>query len=155
MRTVQANSIAFVLSISVYYGKTGRQVAMRTLKAGAIYFILVFGAGFVLGIPRVLWIAPRLGTRVAELMESPVMLVVTIFAARWVVRRFSLPPTIASRLGTGIIAFGFLLAAEFTVVLKIRHLTIAQYIAGRDPVAGSVYVLMLLLFALMPLIVAR
>ena len=128
---------------------------MRTLKAGALYFVLVFGAGFVLGIPRVLWFAPNLGARAAELMESPVMLVVIIFAARWVVRRFSLPPTIPARLGPGIIALVFLLAAEFTVVLKIRHLTLAQYIAGRDPVAGSVYVLMLLLFAFMPLIVAR
>jgi hypothetical protein len=128
---------------------------MRTLKAGALYFVLVFGAGFVLGIPRVLWIAPRLGARAAELMESPVMLVVIIFAARWVVRRFSLPPTIASRLGTGVIALGFLLAAEFTVVLKIRHLTLTQYIQERDPVAGFAYVLMLLLFALMPLFVRK
>jgi hypothetical protein len=128
---------------------------MQTLKAGTLYFALVFGAGFVLGIPRVLWIAPNLGARAAELAESPVMLVVIIFAARWVVRRFSLPPTIPDRLGPGIIALTLLLAAEFTVVLKIRHLTLAQYIAGRDPVAGTVYILMLLLFALMPLIVAR
>jgi hypothetical protein len=128
---------------------------MQTLKAGTLYFALVFGAGFVLGIPRVLWIAPNLGARAAELAESPVMLVVIIFAARWVVRRFSLPPTIPDRLGPGIIALVLLLAAEFTVVLKIRHLTLAQYIAGRDPVAGTVYILMLLLFALMPLIVAR
>lgn len=32
---------------------------------------------------------------------------------------------------------------------------VAEYIAGRDPVSGSVYVAMLLLFALMPLILAR
>jgi hypothetical protein len=128
---------------------------MRTLKAGALYFVLVFGAGFVLGIPRVLWIAPRMGARAAELMESPIMLVVIIFAARWVVRRFSLPPKISDRLGAGIIALAFLLATEFTVVLKIRHLTLAQYIASRDPVAGSVYGLLLLLFSLMPLVVRR
>jgi hypothetical protein len=128
---------------------------MQTLKAGTLYFALVFGAGFVLGIIRVLWIAPSLGARAAELAESPVMLVVIIFAARWVVRRFSLPLTIPDRLGPGIIALTLLLAAEFTVVLKIRHLTLAQYAAGRDAVAGSVYLLMLLLFALMPLIVAR
>jgi hypothetical protein len=128
---------------------------MRTLKAGALYFVLVFGAGFVLGIPRVLWIAPRLGARAAELMESPVMLLVIIFAAGWVVRRFSLPPTVAARLGAGAIALALLLATEFTVVLKIRHLTLAQYIAGRDPVAGTVYALMLLVFVLMPLVVRK
>ena len=128
---------------------------MRTLKAGVVYFAVVFGAGFVLGIPRVLWVAPKLGTRAAELIESPIMLVVVILAARWVVRRFSLPPTVAARLGPGLIALALLLAAEFTVVLKIRRLTPAQYIAGRDPVAGSVYIVMLIIFAAMPMIVAR
>jgi len=128
---------------------------MRTLKAGALYFALVFGAGFVLGIPRVLWLVPRLGTRTAELIESPIMLGVIIFAARWVVRRFKLPPTVAARLGPGFMALGLLLAAEFTVVLKARRLTLAQYFAGRDPVAGTVYILLLLAFALMPLIAAR
>jgi hypothetical protein len=128
---------------------------MRTLKAGALYFALVFGAGFVLGIPRVLWVAPRLGTRAAELIESPVMLVIIILAAGWVVRRFSLPPTVAARLGPGVVALGLLLAAEFTVVLKVRGLTLAQYVAGRDPVSGTVYILLLLAFAAMPLAFTR
>lgn len=128
---------------------------MRTLKAGVLYFALVFSAGFVLGVPRVLWLVPRLGTRTAELMESPIMLVVIFLAAGWVVRRLSLPPTVAARLGPGLVALGLLLAAEFTVVLKIQRLTLAQYIAGRDPVSGTVYVLMLMVFAVMPLLVAK
>ena len=128
---------------------------MRTLKAGVLYFALVFSAGFVLGVPRVLWLVPRLGTRTAELIESPIMLVVIFLAAGWVVRRLSLPPTVAARLGPGLVALGLLLAAEFTVVLKIERLTLAQYIAGRDPVSGTVYVLMLMVFAVMPLLVAK
>lgn len=128
---------------------------MRTIKAGALYFGLVFAAGFVLGIPRVLWLVPKLGARTAELTESPIMLVVIILAAGWVVRRFALPPTVTARLGPGLVALGLLLAAEFTVVLKVRRLTLAQYFAGRDPVAGTVYLLMLLAFAVMPMIVAR
>jgi len=128
---------------------------MQTLKAGALYFALVFGAGFVLGTVRVLWIVPSFGTRAAELMEAPIMLLVIILAARWVVRRLSLPVMPEIRLGAGFIALGLLLAAEFTVVLAIRHLTIAQYLAGRDPVAGTVYIVMLLVFALMPLLTAR
>jgi hypothetical protein len=44
------------------------------LKAGLIYFAIVFGAGFVLGTIRTLWVVPRLGTRMAELMETPIML---------------------------------------------------------------------------------
>ena len=128
---------------------------MQTLKAGALYFALVFGAGFVLGTVRVLWIVPSFGTRAAELMEAPIMLLVIILAARWVVRCLSLPVMPEIRLGAGFIALGLLLAAEFTVVLAIRHLTIAQYLAGRDPVAGTVHIVMLLVFALMPLLTAR
>ena len=68
---------------------------MQILKAGTFYFALVFGAGFLLGTIRVLWVAPRFGTRIAELMEAPIMLVVTILTARWL----SLPPAPAARLG--------------------------------------------------------
>ena len=53
---------------------------MQLVKAGAIYFALVFGAGFVLGTVRTLWVVPRVGTRTAELTEMPIMLAVTIVA---------------------------------------------------------------------------
>lgn len=52
-------------------------------------------------------------------------------------------------------ALGLLLAAEFTVVLGLRGLTIGEYFASRDPVAGTVYIVMLGVFAIMPLLVAR
>jgi len=31
---------------------------MQTLKAGVLYFAIVFGAGFVLGPIRILWVVP-------------------------------------------------------------------------------------------------
>ena len=62
---------------------------MPILNAGVLYFALVFGAGFVLGTIRTLWVVPRVGTRMAELMETPIMLVVTIVAARWTVLRLA------------------------------------------------------------------
>ncbi len=127
---------------------------MQILKAGILYFTLVFGAGLMLGPIRILWLVPRFGIRLAELMETPIMLVVVILAARWVVRRFSLPPTF-SRLGVGLIALGLLLVAEFTLVLRLRGLTIAEYLASRDPVSGTVYYAVLGVFAVMPLLVAR
>ncbi len=36
---------------------------MQILKAGVLYFALVFDAGFALGTICVLWIVPELGTR--------------------------------------------------------------------------------------------
>ena len=128
---------------------------MQILKAGVLYFALVFGAGFVLGPIRILWAVPRFGQRTAELMEPPIMLVVIILAARWIARRLTVPPTPSRRLGVGLVGLGLLLVAEFTVVLWLRGLTIGEYLASRDPVSGTVYVVMLGIFAVMPLLVAR
>jgi hypothetical protein len=128
---------------------------MESLKAGFLYFLLVFGAGFAIGFVRVLWLVPRLGTRVAELLEVPVMLVVIVVTARWTVRRFRLPPRMPGRVRVGLIALGLLLVTEIGVVLWLQGVTLAQYVANRDPVAGTIYVVMLVVFAAMPALVNR
>ncbi len=125
---------------------------MQILKAGLFYFALVFGAGFILGPIRLRWGVPRFGTRTAELLETPIMLVVVIAAAWWVVRYLAVPPIISSRLGMGCIGLGLMLVAEFTLVLWLRGLSIRDYLASRDPVSGTVYYLMLGIFAIMPLL---
>jgi type IV secretory pathway TrbD component len=128
---------------------------MQVVKAGAIYFALVFGAGFVLGTIRTLWVVPRFGMRMAELMEMPIMLAVTIVAARWTVLRLSGPTMWSVRLGMGCIALVLMLVAEFGFVLWIRGLSIKDYLATRDPVSGTVYYAMLVVFAIMPMLVAK
>jgi hypothetical protein len=130
-------------------------VVRRTaIAAGAVYFLLVFAAGFVLGTMRVLLVVPHLGERRAELLEIPVMLVIAFVAARWVVGRWRIDTTPA-RLVTGGVALALLAAAEIGVVLSVRGETLAAYVAGRDPVAGTAYGLSLLLFSAMPLLVSR
>ena len=73
------------------------------------YISLAFGAGFVLGTIRTLWVVPRVGSRTAELLEMPIMLVVTIVAARWTVLRLSVPMMWSARLGMGCIALVLML----------------------------------------------
>ena len=126
---------------------------MKILKAGGLYFVLVFGAGFVLGPIRILWAVPRFGTRMAELLETPIMFVVTILAARWVVRRLAVPAKPSRRLGMGCVGLGLMLVAEFTLVLWLQGLSISEYLASRDPVSGTVYYVMLGVFCIMPLLV--
>lgn len=128
---------------------------MQILKAGVLYFVLVFGAGFVLGTIRTLWVVPRLGTRMAELLEMTLMLVVTIVAARWVVLRLAVPYLPSARLGMGCLALALLLVAEFSLVLWLRRISIREYLATRDPISGTAYYLMLGVFAIVPLLVAR
>jgi hypothetical protein len=128
---------------------------MQIVKAAILYFALVFGTGFVLGTIRTLWVVPRLGTRTAELLEAPFMLVATVVAARWTVARLAVPPVLSARLGMGFIALGLLLVAEFGPMLWLRGLSPREYLAGRDPVSGTVYYAMLVVFAIMPLVVPR
>ena len=128
---------------------------MQILKGALLYFALVFGAGFVLGPIRILWVVPRFGTRMAELMETPIMFVVILVAARWTIQRLALQYAVSIRLGMGSIALGLMLVAEFTLVLWLRGLSISEYLASRDLVSGTVYYVMLAVFALMPLLVAR
>ena len=127
---------------------------MLILKAGGPYFALVFGAGFVLGALRLLWLVPHFGTRTAELLEMPVMFLVIVLACWWTVRRLGVAATPLSRLGMGGVALALLLVAEFTLVLGLRGLSLQEYLASRDPVSGTVYVVMLGVFALMPLLTA-
>ena len=109
----------------------------------------------MLGPIRILWVVPRLGLRMAELAEEPIMLVIIILAARWVVRRFAVSPKASSLLSMGGIALGLMLVAEFTFAAWLRGLSVRDYLAGRDPVAGTVYYAMLGLFTIMPLLAAR
>jgi hypothetical protein len=128
---------------------------VQILKAGLLYFAIVFGMGFMFGAIRTVWIVPRVGTRLAELMETPIMLVVTIVAARWIVLHLAIPSTPSARLGMGGIALCLLLIAEFGLVLWLRGLSIREYLATRDPVSGTVYYVMLGAFAIMPLLLVR
>jgi len=88
-------------------------------------------------------------------MEAPIMFLVIIIAARWIVRRLAVPYTLYIRLGMGCVALGLPLVAEFTLALWLRGLSMSDYLASRDPVSGTVYYVMLGVFAIMPLLVAR
>jgi hypothetical protein len=119
-----------------------------------VYFSLVFGVGFMLGTVRVLAVEPRLGERWAELAEAPLMLTAIILSARFVVRRF--PATHgAAYIISGGVALLLLVLVEFSVVLGIRGLSLGEYLAERDPVSGSVYILLLVVFAAMPWLLGR
>ncbi|WP_146395934.1 hypothetical protein [Pseudobythopirellula maris] len=125
---------------------------MRAIGLASLtYFGIVFAVGFVLGTVRTLWLVQALGERNAELLEAPVMIAVSFAAAGFVLERFSID-TIQSAATTGVVALMLLLAVEFSVVLGIRGLTVQEYFESRDPIAGGVYALSLLLFAGFPLV---
>lgn len=123
---------------------------MRIAIAALAYFAIAFAVGFGLGTLRVLWVAPALGERLAELAELPLMVLACALAARWTCARLRVPDGAGPRLAMGALALALLLAVEFTVVLALRGLTLETYLASRDPVSGTAYALSLLAFALWP-----
>jgi hypothetical protein len=98
----------------------------RSLFAGLVYFAVVFGVGFLLGTLRVLVIIPMLGPRTAELIEFPIMLVVSYVAAKLIIQRLAIPATLFDRIGMGVIALLLLLTAEFGFVLWLRGISLVE-----------------------------
>lgn len=129
--------------------------ASAAIKAALTYFVIVFAVGFALAPIRELWAIPEFGERRGELIEMPFILVAMILAARFTVKRFTVPSSTPKRLLVGAMALACLLLAELGVVIGIRGFTLAEYAAARDPVSGTIYVAMLVLFALMPALVRR
>src|ERR1700730_5742217 len=90
---------------------------MRALKAGVIYFLLVFAVGWVLGPIRELWAVPHFGRIVAMLSEAVIMLIAMIVAARWIIRRLDVPRMLPATVSMGLIAVGLLFPAEIAGVV--------------------------------------
>jgi hypothetical protein len=127
---------------------------MQVLKLAVIYFVIVFGVGFGLGVIRVLFLVPQVGARLAELLEMPLMLIAIVLAARWV-NHHAQAATALAQLSIGLIALGLLLMAEVVVGVGLRGLSPAESLLNRDPVSGTIYYIMLGVFALLPWLLAR
>ena len=124
------------------------------LTAGA-YLAIVFATGFALGVVRTLSVARWLGERSAELVELPLMVAASYLAARFVMARTGRGLAPGGAALAGLVALALLLGAELAGVLLVRGQTIGDYLASRDPIAGTAYAVALLLYAAMPLAVAR
>ena len=126
---------------------------MRALKAGVIYFLLVFTVGWALGPIRELWAVPHFGRMAAMLSEAVIMLVAMTVAARWVIRRFEVPQTLSDTLSIGLIAIGLLLPAEIAGVVWVRGLLLREYLASFVTPPRVISLLTFLVFGAMPTLV--
>ena len=125
---------------------------MQIVAAAVLYFLIVFGVGFLLGPIRVFWLEPRLGETLAVLCEAPFLLIAIVLAARWLATRLRLKADIRSLAGMGLAALFLQQLADFAVGSFLRGLTPAQQIAHLARPAGLVYVLLLIMFAAMPIL---
>ena len=70
-------------------------MTVRILAAATLYFLIVFGVGFLLGPIRVFWLEPRIGPLAAVACETPFLLAATVIAAR-------AAPRVARRVPSGL-----------------------------------------------------
>ena len=123
---------------------------LMTIRAGIVYFALVLGFGFVLGMFRVPFLVPRIGERWAELAEMPIMAAAIFFSAGYILRRFPEIKLPGQSLVVGFLALALAVCAELGLAVVLQTQTLAEYLGSRDKVSGSVYLVMLVAFALMP-----
>ena len=126
---------------------------MRILKAGVIYFLLLFALGWILGPIRELWAVPRFGRMTALLVEAIIMLIAMIVAAGWVTLRFDVPQTLGSTIPVGLVALAILAPAEIAGVLWVRSQSLQDYAASFVTAPGVISLVMFVLFAVMPTLV--
>jgi hypothetical protein len=125
---------------------------MRLISAAALYFLIVFGVGFVCGPVRVFWLEPSLGEALATFCEAPFLLTAMWLAARRLPPALGLRPTIVSLAIMGGGAFVLQQFADFAVGTFLREISPAQQLAHLLTPAGMIYAALLLAFVAMPLL---
>lgn len=121
-------------------------------KAGVVYFVVVFGFGFILGAVRVLWVAPRLGEVIAVFLEAPIILALSWVISRWCVNYFEVHAGLATRLLMGMAAFALLIFAELGVGVIAFDRSVADHFAGYVSLPGAIGGSGQLIFAFLPVI---
>lgn len=124
------------------------------IRSAAIYFAVVFGAGFAFGVIREILLSPIVGGRTAELIEFPLMLVVILATAGWITRRERRLANVTQWLTVGTLAASVVLIADLAVGLFVRGMTLRAVTLERDSVTGVIYYLMVMTFAISPFLFA-
>lgn len=125
---------------------------MRSVRAGAVYFLAVFLAGFVLGTMRVLVLVPYMGEIAAVSLEIPLMLFISWVAAGRIISWLGVPALVMARLVMGGFAFALLMLAEFGLSLWLFDRSLAAHLAHYSTLAGAVGLTAQVVFALIPVL---
>lgn len=120
------------------------------VQAAVLYFALTYTAGFAFGTVRELFLTPKFGQLTATLIETPAMLLVTFFAARWIVSHFGPGLGASDLLSIGALAFTLLILAEIVFAGLLRKWSPADWINHLRTPDGAISLGMFVLFGLMP-----
>jgi len=133
-------------------GRSYRNLMGNAIRAGFLYFVAVFGIGFVLGTIRVLVLIPRLGELVSTFIELPIILGAAWIVCGLLVARLHVLPQWQVRLTMGGIAFGLLMVAELALSVWLFGGTVQEHFAGYLSLPQAVGLAGQVTFALFPLL---
>jgi hypothetical protein len=123
----------------------------RATKAGALYAIVVFLIGFILGTTRVLLVVPCLGATIAVIVEAPIILTASWFVCRSCVDRLDVTPMVPARSLMSVVAFLVLMSAEFGLGVVFGRSLVDQLSAYRS-IPGAIGLAAQVIFAGFPVI---
>ena len=128
---------------------------LTALRAGAVYFTIVFGLGFILGVIRTIILEPSTGKTIATLIEAPLMLTASFFVAKQLIQRFAVTSELAPRLAMGFVAFAMLLGAEAVLAGPLRGWTLTEWISHFTTTEGQLSLALFAIFAVIPALISR
>ncbi|MGL4242248.1 MAG: hypothetical protein ACRCTI_14155 [Beijerinckiaceae bacterium] len=125
------------------------------LRAGAGYFALVFGLGFLLGSLRHGLMGFGLSRGLLVALEVPVILAFAWWAAGWCAARFAVPTSASARLAMGLAMLVLLQAGEAAVGVLMMGMTWQGYLGRMQSAGGRIELLPQVVAAAFPLLSAR
>ena len=122
------------------------------VRAGFLYFALVFAAGFVLGAIRTFLLTPVLGETFALLVELPAMLAISWMVSRDTISRLGVPREVRTGLAMGAVAFLLIITADALVDRLLAGRGFAEHFRAYEVAPGVLGLGGQILFALFPVL---
>lgn len=120
------------------------------VRAGFLYFALVFAAGFALGTLRAFLLSPVLGETFAVLLELPAILIISWIASRDTISRLGVPREVPTGAAMGAVAFALLIVADALVDKALVGRGLAEHFRAYEFAPGQLGLGAQILFALFP-----
>ncbi|MEO7039404.1 MAG: hypothetical protein ABI446_07540 [Gemmatimonadaceae bacterium] len=123
--------------------------------AGTVYFMFLFALGFVLGIIRVTYVAPRFGQLAATFAEVPVILVAALALCRWTMRHWQVSSAMTIRWAIALWFLTLLFTFETLLGVALFGRTASAQWAALTTPAGLLGISAQIIAALLPVFVCR
>jgi hypothetical protein len=118
---------------------------------GLYYYLIVFTFAFLMGVARVLVVAPRLGPMAAVMIEVPILIAVSMFVSRYLLRNSAL--TLLQLALMGLTAFILTMVSEALLAEFLQGNSVAAWAASLATPLGLLGLAGQIIFALMPIFV--